>query len=442
MTTQTKTTQSVPPGNFGLPFIGETISFLRDQDFVNKRNEKYGSVFKTRLFGKPTIVFKGGQATQFILTNENKYFTSSWPRSTRILLGPLSLTIQTGYEHKERRKLLAQAFKPRALSSYIETMENVTQKYLSSWEKQQYLTWYPQLRNYTFDIASQLFVGLENGSETKLRHLFETWSNGLFTIPISLPWTKFGRALNCRNKILNKLDQIIRERQNKSGPGNDALGILMKAEDEEGNKLSVDELKDQILVLLFAGHETLTSGLTSFCLLMAQHPEILQKVKEEQEQFSTSEPLTLESLKQMTYLEQVLQEVLRLIPPVGGVFREVVENCEFNGYLIPKGWNILCQINQTHQEEAVYPEPSRYNPERFNPEQPNNPGKTYNYIPFGAGMRECLGKEFARLEMKLFATHLVRNYQWELIPNQDTELTTVPVPRPRDGLKVKFEKIG
>ncbi|PSO50921.1 MAG: cytochrome P450 [Cyanobacteria bacterium SW_9_44_58] len=441
MTTQTATTQSLPPGNFGLPFIGETIAFLRDKDFVNKRNEKYGSVFKTRLFGKPTIVFKGEKATQFILTNENKYFTSSWPRSIRILLGPLSLTIQTGHEHKQRRKLLAQAFKPRALSSYIETMEEITQKFLTSWEKQQYLSWYPQLRNYTFDIAFQLFVGLENGSQTQLRHLFETWSNGLFSIPISLPWTKFGRALNCRNKILNQLDQIIKERQNRSDPGNDALGTLMKAEDEEGNKLSVDELKDQILLLLFAGHETLTSGLTSFCMLMAQHPEILQKVREEQEQFSTSEPVTLESLKQMTYLEQILQEVLRLIPPVGGVFREVTEDCEFNGYFIPKGWNVLCQINQTHQEETVYPKPQTYNPERFNPEQPYNPGKTYNYIPFGGGMRECLGKEFARLEMKLFAAHLVRNYQWELVPNQDTELTTVPVPRPRDGLKVKFEKI-
>ncbi|MFB6276563.1 MAG: cytochrome P450 [Halothece sp.] len=441
MTTQTTTTQSVPPGNFGLPFIGETIAFLRDQDFINKRNEKYGSVFKTRLFGKPTIVFKGAEANRFVFNNENKYFISTWPQSTRILLGPLSLATQTGHEHKQRRKILSQAFKPRALSSYIGTMEKITQKYLTSWEEQHYLTWYPQLRNYTFDIASQLFVGLENGSQTELSYLFETWVKGLFTIPLSVPGTKFSRALDSRNKLLKQLEKIIQERQGKNDPGNDALGILMKAEDEEGNKLSTDELKDQILVLLFAGHETLTSGLTSFCLLMAQHPEILQKVREEQEQFSMSKPITLETLKQMTYLEQVLQEVLRLIPPVGGVFREAVEDCEFNGYLIPKGWNVLCQINQTHQEQAVYPEPNLYNPERFNPEQPNNPGKTYNYIPFGGGMRECIGKEFARLEMKLFATHLVRNYQWELVPNQETELTAVPVPRPRDGLKVKFEKI-
>jgi len=270
--------------------------------------------------------------------------------------------------------------------------------------------------------------------------LFETWSNGLFSLSIPLPWTKFGRALESRNKLLKQLEQIIRDRQNSNDPGNDALGILIQAEDEDGNQLSIEELQDQILLLLFAGHETLTSGLTSFCLQMAKHPEILQNLREEQQQLSASEPITLETLQKMTYLEQVLQEVLRLIPPVGGVFRKVVKDCQFNGYLIPKGWNVLDQINQTHQQETVYPQPQTYDPERFNPEQANNPSKTYNYIPFGGGMRECLGKEFARLEMKLFATHLVRHYQWELVPNQDLELTTVPVTRPRDGLKVKFEK--
>jgi cytochrome P450 len=432
--------KTTPPGKLGFPFIGETLAFLRDKDFAKKRHQKYGSIFKTCLFGKPTILIKGANANQFLLSNENKYFTSTWPPSTRMLLGSLSLATQAGHQHRQRRKILAQAFRPRALSGYIETMTNITDQYLQRWEEQQTLTWYPQLRNYTFDIASQLFVGLENGSQTELGHLFETWSKGLFSLPLPLPWTTFGRALESRKKMLQELEKIIRERRERSDPGSDALGMLIQAEDEEGNQLSLEELKDQILLLLFAGHETLTSGLTSFCLLMAQYPDVFQGVREEQEQFSTSEPIQLETLQEMTYLEQVLQEVLRLIPPVGGGFREVVEECELDGYLLPQGWNILYQINETHQTETVYPEPKTYQPERFNPVAENNPGKTYDYIPFGGGMRECLGKEFARLEMKLFAVHLVRNYQWELVADQDTELVTVPVPRPRDELKVKFEK--
>ncbi|QDZ39351.1 cytochrome P450 [Euhalothece natronophila Z-M001] len=434
------TSSVVPPGQFGLPFIGETLAFLRDKDFAKKRYEKYGSIFKTSLFGQPTIVVKGATANQFVISNEDRYFISAWPKSTRTLLGSLSLVIQTGHEHLQRRKLLAKAFRPRALSSYIETIEGITQQYLKSWEEQKTLTWYPEIRNYTFDIACQLFVGLEKGSQTELGHLFETLVQGLFTIPLSLPWTKFGRALEGRNKLLAELEKIIQTRQQQQDWGNDALGILMQAEDDEGNKLSIEELKDQIITLLFAGHETLTSSLTSFCLLMRQHPDIFKKAKAEQEQLLGNEKITLENLQQLTYLDQVLKEVLRFVPPVGGAFREVIADCEFQGYKFPKGWNVLYQINQTHQQETVYPEPNTYRPERFNPELENNPSKTYDYVPFGGGMRECIGKEFARLEMKILAVHLLRDYHWELLPNQDTDLIMIPAPRPKDGLKVKFER--
>ena len=102
-TTETKQTHPTPPGNLGLPLIGETISFLRDRDFATKRHQKYGSVFKTNIFGRPTIMMIGTEANQFIFSNEKKYFESSWPPSTTALLGADSLTIQTGDIHKSRR---------------------------------------------------------------------------------------------------------------------------------------------------------------------------------------------------------------------------------------------------------------------------------------------------------------------------------------------------
>ena len=298
-------------------------------------------------------------------------------------------------------------------------------------------TWYLQLRNYTFDIACKLLVGLDSGSQAQLGHLFETWGEGLFTIPLSLPWTKFGRARHCRKLLLAQLETIIRQRQQGSDSGKDALGLLLQARDEEGNSLSIEELKDQVLLLLFAGHETLTSSLTSFCLLLAQNPEVRQKVRAEQQQFSTEEPLTLEKLKQMSYLEQVLQEVLRLVPPVGGGFRKAIRPCEFQGYQIPQGWNVLYQISPTHQDSGLYSQP-----EQFDPQREEDLNKTYGYVPFGGGLRECLGKEFARLEIKLFAARLVRDYDWELLPGQDVEMAAVPTPHLRDGLQVHFRRLN
>ena len=428
-----------PPGDRGLPLIGETISFFTDPDFNSKKEEKYGRIYQTNIFGNPTVISIGADANTFLFRNENKYVVSTWPKSTRILLGKESLAVNNGSFHTSRRKLLYQAFQPRALSSYIPTMAQITDAYLQKWSQMETLTWYPELRDYTFDIASNLFVGTDGGSQTPLGHHFEAWCAGLFTLPIALPWTKFGKALKARQKLLENIEQIIVKRQQSEDSGEDALGLLIKAKDEEGNSLTLAELKDQILLLLFAGHETLTSAIASFCLLTAQHPEVMQRLRDEQDILNITGTTTLEDLKKMTYLDMVLKEVMRLVPPVGGGFRKAIQTFEFAGYRIPQGWTIQYQIAQTHQDEDLYPESDRFDPERFAADNTVDRA-SFGYIPFGGGLRECIGKEFARLEMRLFASKLLKDYQWSLIPNQNLDLITVPSPRPRDGLKVKFNR--
>jgi retinoid hydroxylase len=427
-----------PPGENGLPFIGETIAFFADPKFNQKRKAKYGKIYKTNIFGSPTVMMIGSEANTFLFRNENKYVVSTWPKSTRILLGKESLAVNNGSFHTSRRKLLYQAFQPRALANYMPTMEKITDEYLQKWSQMKTLTWYPELRDYTFDIASNLFVSTDGGSQTPIGHYFEDWCAGLFTMPISLPWTKFGKALIARKKLLENIEEIIIKRQQANHPGEDALGLLIQAEDDRGNSLSLSELKDQILLLLFAGHETLTSAIASFCLLTAQHSDVMQRLREEQERLNIAGTSTLDDLKNMVYLEQVLKEVMRLIPPVGGGFREAVKTFSFGGYRIPKGWNIQYQIAQTHQDEEIYPESDRFDPDRFAPDQLADQQASFGYIPFGGGLRECIGKEFARLEMRLFASKLIRNYQWSLVPDQNLDLVTVPTPHPRYGLKVNF----
>ncbi|MDB9529477.1 cytochrome P450 [Oscillatoria sp. CS-180] len=436
---QSRSTLPLPPGEFGLPVLGETLNFFRDPNYAVKKHQKYGPVFKTRLLGRPTIFVKDSAANQFVLSNENKYFVVSWPPSTKALLGKLSLALQTGGEHQNRRKLLAQAFMPRALSGYINTVQSTTQQYATRWAGQGELIWYPELRNYTLDVACKLLVGLDNGSQTKLGHLFETWCEGLFSIPLALPWTRFGKAKRCRQLLLEEIKQTIVQRQQATDLGNDALSLLIQARDDDGNGLSLAELQDQILLLLFAGHETLTSAIASYCLWVAQNPSILDKLRAEQATFDPNMPLTLDLLRQMSYLEQVLQEVLRIVPPVAGGFRQVLETCEMDGYQIPAGWNVLYEITQTHMNSDIYTEPAAFQPERFDAEE-NKLRSKYSYVPFGGGIRECLGKEFARLEMKIFAVHLLRHYTWELSPDQDFSLVAIPTPHPRDGLKVRFSK--
>ena len=431
----------LPPGSLGLPLIGETISFLRDPDFATKRQQKYGNIFKTNIFGSPTIMILGAEANRYLFSHENQNFVIKWPESVAILLGSASLSTQTGSIHQKRRKLLSQAFQPRALASYLPAMEEISDRYFKKWERLNQLTWYPELRQYTFDIACKLLVGTDATNDTHFTEVFEEWCAGLFTLPIQLPWTKFGKALKCREKLLAKIEEIILQRQKQGNNHQDALGLLLDSRDEDGNSLSLEELKDQILTLLFAGHETLTSALSSLCLLLAQNPEILAAAKREQQQISCAGGLKSEHLKQMTYLDQILKEVLRIIPPVGGGFRSVIQTCEFNGYRIPQGWSVLYQIGKTHQDQSIYKNPENFEPQRFGIDRAEDQSKPFGYVPFGGGIRECLGKEFAKLEMKIFAALLLRGYEWELVPGQDLDLVMIPTPRPHDALKVVFRSI-
>lgn len=428
----------LPPGKLGIPFIGETLSFITDPQFAIKKHHQYGPIFKSRILGNPTIFVQGADYIQFVLSNENKYFIASLPYTIEALLGSNSLSAQTGANHHSRRKILYKAFQPRLLSEYASSIEEITQQYLTKWAAMDSLTWYPQLHHYTFDIACKFLIGLENASQTRLGSLYETWSKGLFSLPLRQPWTKFGRALRCRQLILDEVEKMIRARQREPETGSDALGILLQARDEDGNNLPLDELKDQILMLLFAGHGTMTSALTSFCLLLAQHPEVLARCREEQKHHDPEGVFGPQALKQMTYLDQAIQEVLRLIPPVGGGFRKVLRTCQINGYQFPEGWNLIYEITLTHQ--SSFNQPGEFNPDRFNPNLSEDRHKPYSYIPFGGGVRECLGKELARLEMKLFAAHLIRDYDWKLQPSQNLDINPIPVPHPRDGLIVNLKK--
>jgi cytochrome P450 len=429
----------LPPGKSSLPFIGDGLSLITNPNyFINlfplERFKQYGDIFKTELFGQLVIYVQGAEANRFFLTSPN--FETNLPPSMQKLLGDSSVSNQTGNIHKSRRQIIAQSFKPRHLNQYFDKIVTITENYLNKWQKQGEITWYTELQNYTFDVALKFLMGINNASSSELKNLYETFELGLFSpFPLNLPFTRFGKACQSRKNILKEIEAIILGRKKQANLGTDTLAILLQSEDEQGNHLSNEELKNQILTLLFTGYSTLTSTLTSFIWSITQHPSVLNRLREEQKRFS--EPISKEQLKEMTYLDQVFKEVLRLNPPLVSGFRKVVADCQFKGYLIPKNCTLFYYISATHRDPQTFPQPEQFNPENFNL---HKTAKPFSYIPFGGGMRECLGKEFAKLEMKIMAALLIRNYHWSLIPEQDLSLELLPAPHPKDGLKVTFRK--
>ena len=432
----------LPPGSFGLPVIGETLSFLSDPEFADKRHQKYGPIFKTQILGRPTVVMVGAEANRFILSTDMHRFSwrEGWPNTFKELLGE-SLFLQEGEEHRRNRKLLMPAFHGPALANYLASMEGIVQNYLEKWESLGTFTWFGELKQMTFDIASSLLMGSEPGPLTaRLSQWFTELTTGLFAVPLRWNWTTYGKALKARDQLLAHIEQAIIRRQQE--PAQDALGLLVQSRDEEGNGLSLEEIKVQALLMLFAGHETTTSMLTLMCMALAQHPNVLARARAEQQALAANGSLTLEQLKQMTYLEQVLREVERLYPPIAGGFRGVVQEFEFNGYYVPKGWQALYRINSTHKDSRVYTEPERFDPDRFSSERAEHRKQEFSLVGFGRGPRICLGISFAQMEMKIFAAHLLRHYTWELLPGQNLTLTPIPTLHPRSGLQVKFHKIS
>ncbi len=201
----------LPPGSFGLPVLGETLSFVFDHDFAKKRYGQYGSIFKTHLLGRPTVVMAGPEALEFVLSTQMENFSwrEGWPNNFKTLLGE-SLFLQDGEEHRRNRRLMMPALHGPALANYVSTMENITRGYLQKWEKKQEFTWFQEFKQLTFDVASQLLLGTLPGDEcVRLSQLFTTLTNGLFAInPLSLPFTTFGKAIIARNQILEHLTQV------------------------------------------------------------------------------------------------------------------------------------------------------------------------------------------------------------------------------------------
>ncbi|MCU0511805.1 MAG: cytochrome P450 [Anaerolineae bacterium] len=438
MSSITKPARPLPPGSLGLPFIGEPPRLL-DLEFLMQQYHKYGPVFKTRVLGRNIAVFMGPEANRFVLQTGAHYFSwrDGWPPTFKELLGE-SLFVQDGAEHKQKRRLIMPAFHRQALHHYLGTMEDIALRYLDRWAQQGSFAWLHENKQFTFEIASTLLTGSAPGADTeRLSQQFVTLTGGFISVPLRWPWTPYGKALRARAALLRYIDGAIEHR--RAHPTDDALSLLVQTRDEEGHALTNQELQAQTLLLLFAGHETSASMLTSMALALWQNPAAWAKARAEQAALNIQGRLTMEHLKDMPYLEQVLKEVERLYPPVPAGFRGVIETFEFNGYTIPQGWTALYPINVAHRDPAVYSNPEQFDPERFSPQRSES-SVPFSLVGFGGGARVCIGYAFAQLEMKVLASHLLRHYTWEIVPGQNLNMIYFPTLFPRDGLKVRFAR--
>ena len=413
------------PSTGAVSGVLEALAFFRDADFARKRFEQYGDVFATKLVGQPLVFIRGERAINDLLS-QPEATEGWWPESVRQLLGSRSLANRNGADHRARRRVVGQLFSAAALRRYTPAITQLVEALAADLNgATQPVALVERMRRFAFAVIASVVLGLEGDDSEALFADFEIWTRALFSVPVALPGSPFARALQARARLLERLRGVLERAQERPTGG---LDLLSGGLDEAGLPLTDDDLVEQLLLLLFAGYETTASSLSCLMAALLQHPEALTWLQ--QEINGLAWPLAEGS--PTPRLTAVVQEVMRLNPPVGGFFRRSTRPLVLAGVLVPAGQVVQVALAASNRLADNGAEDL----DAFRPQRHLEPDNGLTLLPFGGGDRVCLGKALAELEIRLMAVGLLRQCRLQLVPEQNLSLALIPSPSPRDGLLV------
>ncbi|XP_038990049.1 cytochrome P450 90B2-like [Phoenix dactylifera] len=445
---------NLPPGGLGWPFLGETFSYLKPHpatsmgQFMEQHISRYGKIYRSSLFGEPTIVSADAGLNRFILQNEGRYFECSYPRSIGGILGKWSMLVLVGEMHREMRMISLNFMSNVRLRSYLlPEVERHAWLVLRSWKEHSAFSAQEEAKKFTFNLMAKNIMSMNPGEpETeKLRREYITFMKGVVSAPLNFPGTPYWKALKSRSTILKVIELKMNERFQEMNKGqerveeDDLLGWALKQ-----SSLSKEQILDLLLSLLFAGHETSSMAIALAIFFLEGCPKAVQELREEHLEIACRKKLKGESglnwedYKQMEFTQCVIDETLRLGNVVRFVHRKVLHDFRYKGYDIPRGWKILPVFAAVHLDSSLYDDPHQFNPWRWQ-RRPLGETTANNFMPYGGGPRLCAGSELAKLEMAVFLHHLALNFRWELAePDQAFAYPFVDFSK---GLPIRVHKI-
>ncbi|MEL7037406.1 MAG: cytochrome P450 [Cyanobacteria bacterium J06592_8] len=454
------------PGPAALPIIGRTTSTIRfAKDSIAYANElfkTYGKVAsiiaggRTNLYSSAldcpgSVVGCGSEVVRQVATQSHIYHKA--PLSGRLYrykdvsertqplnnygVGLFGVNDET---HLQQRKLMMPAFHHQQLRSYREDMVAITESELEKMRVNEPCEITELMQRLTLRIATQSLFGEDvTQSDQNAGQLLQEILNlqkGSFTslFPWDLPGMSFRRYLDGLHLFEAKMKEIIAEKRAKETPDADVLSMLIKARYEDtGYPLTEDELIAHTGVLFLAGHETTSNALTWTLLLLSQHPQLCNDLLDELDSVLHGEAPTVEQLQQLPLLERVIKESMRVITSVPWNGRVTSQDTELEGYFLPKGTEVFVSIYHTHHLPEIYPDPEAFSPQRWETINPS----IYEYNPFSAGPRLCIGAAFAMMEIKIVIAMLLQRFRWEYLPVQQMDRSGFISLKPKFGLQMK-----
>ena len=432
------------------PIIGMIPEMTKDMlGMFMDLTKNHGGIVQFKLLNKTYMLVTKPEYVKHILqSNHHNYIRGRSVETGRVLLGN-GLPLSDGEFWLQQRRIMQPAFHRQKLSSLAETMTNIIQKHLTAWERysqaHQVFDMEDEMTNLTLSIIIKTMFSAKVtdaqvkslGDAFRLASAFMLWKSQQFIqLPLSFPLPKH----IAYNKAAKVLDEIVYPliAEGRKNPQDDLLGMLLNAKDAEtGLGMSDAQVRDEIITIFFAGHETSAMALTWAFYLIAKHPHVESKIIGEITQVLNQRTPTFEDLPKLTYTTQVINEVLRLYPPAYLFAREAVTDQELDGYLIPAGTLIFITPYVTHHDSNYWQDPETFDPERFTPENISKRDKDI-YYPFGAGPHICIGNNLAMMEMQLTLAMIYQRFKPDLVTDSAIGLNPEATLRPKGGMKMKL----
>jgi cytochrome P450 len=432
------------PGEDGWPIIGTTLELLADPiGYGEKMRAKYGNVYRNRGFGRRGVILLGAEANELVLFDRDKIFSSAQGWGPVLdLLFPRGLMLLDFDHHRIDRRALSIAFKPGPMRHYADALNRGIADQVAQWSGRE-MKFYPAIKQLTLDLAADSFMGLPLGPEAdQINKAFvDMVAASIGVVRKPLPFTAMGRGVAGRKFLIGYFTKEVLRRRAEGG-GQDMFSQFATATREDGSLLPADEVVDHMIFLMMAAHDTITSSATSLVWLLAKNPEWQDKLRAELLAVTGGEgkPLAYDDLGKVDLTEMAFKESLRLIPPVPSLPRRALREFEFGGYRIPAGTGIGISPSAVHMDPEHWPDPKKFDPLRFTPEAVAARHK-YAWVPFGGGAHMCLGLHFAYMQVKVLMAQVLTRYRIEIEPGYAPQWQPWPIPKPKDGLNVRFEPL-
>jgi cytochrome P450 len=395
-------------------------------------HEGLGDVFRITLPGFNPVMIVGPEAARFVLVTarDDVRWRSEGDPVTALLRG--GVLVVDGEAHDAVRRVMNPALHRHMLGGYVEAMWRCTDQITREWGDKP-LNMLDEMRRIALLILMETLYKVDFTPEldrlwNAVLKSIQFISPGMWIIWRDVPRPGYARAIQQLDEYLYR---IIRERRTTFDEGRDLLGMLI------ASGLDDDLIRDQLLTMLIAGHDTSTALLSWALYLLGKHPDILERARTEVDTIIGHESPTLDAVANLHYLGQIIDETLRLYPPIHLGSRVAAVDLEFQDYHIPAGTRVMYSIYLTHRMGQYWDEPERFNPDRFAPVCKHPP---YTFLPFGGGPRNCIGAAFAQVEAKVVLARILQQYDLTLLPGRVRPYMGATL-EPRPGVNMRVQRL-